>query len=365
MQKSWYLNITFFCFLFLQAFIVITIAEGILPPKYFYDANTIRDQFALAQQFPFSFSTDSFINTAKFYQLLGFDKLGIRVLEGYGSYVLVYVCLIVILVKAKAHLSMKAITIVVVWNVLFGIYLGQLSKDVIAFITITLLLLIILLERKASVVAYIGLFILYALLFRTYWFIYLYFILLNYIIIFNSYNTKIFSRKFSKLFFYAAAIIVLFFAADFVGVHLTDSRSEVNMYRLDSSDAVTILINPFDNSSFLTDALNWIIVWFLCFFPIMLFKNMNLLVLCFVGWNLYNTHLIAKIIKSGFVSSRPLKLIVSMIISFSATQALFEPDLGSLLRHELAVIPLFIFLFLKFTAQFEKRKEMDKEYHGA
>lgn len=340
-------QVIYFTMIFLYALVVIWVSDRILPDKYFYDANTIRRYFSYSNNFTLG---DSFANTARFYKLFGFDHLNLRMLEGYFSYLFIYICLISIFKKANAKLTLNMSITIFIWNTLFCVYLGQLSKDVIAFITITIVLLLFKPNNRFRIILIFIILLGYALIFRTYWFIFIYFIFLNYITYNN--NRHFFKHKGIKIVIYFIAILIPFIVADQIGEALTNARTAVNTARVGSVDANTLVMNILPNNNFFQDLINWLYSLFIFILPVNLLFKLNGLAITFLFWNFLNIILVLNILKSKFIHNKNYVLLFVIIVSYYMTQALFEPDLGSFLRHQLVITQIQIFIYL----QYEKDK---------
>ncbi|MBU8686476.1 hypothetical protein KM918_03800 [Priestia megaterium] len=357
------LQVVFFSILLLQAGIIIFLAPHILPDKYFYDAITIRKQYTQLQNSSFEFF-DSYANTARFYRFFGIDQLNSSLLEGCFAYSIVFISLFFTFKFTNTQINKQIAMFIFIWNVPVSIYLGQLSKDAIAFLFMGLITFLVIKSEKLTLFKILLLIVIYALFFRSYWFTYGVFVLINYSILLNGY--KIFKSQTLKIMCYIVGILALFITSNIFGTALTDSRTSVNMFREGSVDANTLISNYMPNSNFLTDMINWMVAFITIVFPISLVPRMNILSLAFTLWNIFNIYFLFRVFRNTITYNlndrdiKKIKLIFTLIISFTFTQALFEPDLGSFLRHQLIQLPPSFYLLLtcykgyrkKFNAKF-------------
>lgn len=351
------LQVVFFSLLLLQAGIIIFLAPHILPDKYFYDAITIRKQYIKLPNSSFEFF-DSYANTARFYSFFGINKLKSALLEGYFAYSIIFLCLWFTFKFTNIKINRQIAMFILIWNIPVSIYLGQLSKDAIAFLFMGLITLLVVKSKKFTLFKVLSLIMIYSLFFRSYWFTYGVFILINYIILLNGY--KIFKSPTIKTICYMVGILSLFIISNFFGTTLTDARTSVNVFREGSADANTLISNYMPNLNFGTDIINWLVAFVTIVFPVSLIPRMNILSLAFTLWNIFNICVLFRVFKNTITGNlndrdiRRIKLIFALIISFTFTQALFEPDLGSFLRHQLIQLPPSFYLLLIYYKDYRK-----------
>ncbi|WP_338151276.1 hypothetical protein [Persephonella sp. IF05-L8] len=286
---------------------------------------------------------DSYNNIAFIYRLIGFNYDTNLAYAGIFTFSLAYLLTtLCIFVFGKLSLNKYFIGIFSLWSFLMVVYLGQFSKEISVIILLTLTLYIAGKKDYIFFPALIVILILYAYYFRIYWVIILYFVLFLYFI-------KNFSKF--KYILFLIGFLFLFVIANYKGIFLTDARASVNSFRIGSIDAQSLILNPLKNTSFVTDFLNSIIIFIFFIFPIPIILKLKLKYILFSLWELFNIFLFIKaayFFKNKYdvpihIKKR-VKFSIIFIISFIFTQSLFEPDYGSFLKHQIGLIPLYLYL---------------------
>ena len=143
------------------------------------------------------------------------------------------------------------------------------------------------------------------------------------------------------------------------------ARERVNIFRIHDLDATSIINNVFPNSNIIYFFINTIINILRILFPIeLLFKSVNYLP--FVIYQTYITYTLAIYAKKNIINNKNKVLkkdnIDSMfyiIISFLTVASIFEPDFGSLARHESV---LFMFILAIGIDNYQYNKKNKREY---
>jgi len=332
---------------YILGLIFIFLNRHILPKKFFYDSLHIKTLLSN----PYSFCLfNSFLNTAYFYKMFGFSTSSSCYLVAIFSYSLCFVCLILFLRRINFIFNFKMFLIFFILNFILSIYVGQYSKEVIAFIIVTLLISI---EKNNNLVIYFMLsspiFLFYTLFFRIYWILIFYFFFIIKICWFYKPRAL---NYFTKITLFFVLTVILYTTIYYTtNKYLTSSRYIVNLCRIGSPDAQSILVNPLHNTSVITDLLNTILVFIYLIFPFKLFLlKMKLEYIIFVVWQIFNSLFFIKIV---YYLSKRKNLIkrwdqttncITLIIAFTIVQAMFEPDYGSFLKHQVVLFPAYIYL---------------------
>lgn len=326
--------------IFILGIVVIIFSEDILPPKYFIDSYTIKDFFLIATGFSYKFS-DGFWNTAVIYKFFYMDRINSQVFEGIINYTFYYLCLFCLLIVARVEYKVKTLVFLAIWNIPVAIYLGQLTKEI--FIVPILVLQVYALSKKNKLLLVISFVFLigYALFFRNYWFIILYlsiviFCIQNYC---YKYNTMF------KILLVAISVFFMFVIASLKGMYLTDTRTMVN----EVLESNTMINNLFTNTSFVSDLLNWLWVWLMIVFPIPLLLHIGVTQVAFGGLSILTTvvfwrkaYVLQK--SNSCKKDKSINWCIAFIISFSMAQGIFEPDYGSVLKHQVVLVPMYFYL---------------------
>jgi hypothetical protein len=356
-------KLTIIFILFLILLLNLFIIHQLLPQKYFYDSNTIRNFIEFSEKI---LPLNSYNNIAFFYKKLGFNSNTKLFYAGIFTFSLAYFITILSLFFGKVKFNIKFLIIFSIWSFLMVIYLGQYSKEIsVVILTFILLYFAKYNNNKIFIPILITILSLYAYYFRIYWIIILYFILVFYF--FNTVKGR------SKLLLIFLSILLIFIVANYKGVFLTDARTNVNINRIDSSDAQTIILNLLENRNFITDFLNSVVAFIQLLVPVTILIKLKIKYIVFTLWELLNIFLFARaslfFIKHKFYLPislwRRVKFSIFLIISFTLTQSLFEPDYGSFLKHQIGIIPTYLFLITNYFYFYKKlRGSILYEYYS-
>lgn len=339
-----YQNILILGNIYLCVLILIPLWHIILPKKYFYDSHTIKFFMSSASYLiPF----DGYNTIALFYKSLGFENINNSHIQGVLVFSLAFFFLIKNINLFQLN-NKKFLFIFSIWLIITSIYLGQLSKELLSIIIFSFLITI----SKIKNIIFIPLLILIlgvsAYYFRLYYIIILGIVLLLYI-------SSNFKNKKIKFFIIMGGIFFAFLLATSKGIYLTDARTFVNIGRINSPDAQTIINNPLQNTSVFTDFFNALYVFLFLIFPIPIILKLHIKYLVFAIWELMNIYIFIKILRFfnkkwllPIQEKRKIKFSIYLIIAFTLTQAIFEPDYGSFLKHQIDIIPAFLYLFSKY-----------------
>lgn len=329
----------FIGFLFAFGVIASMYMRDVLPAKYFYDDNRMRGLFDSEYWLLF----ESGINTVAVYDLLGYSYSSSTFLVGLFGISVGYLSLHLVLIKSP--LAKLDIPFALFFGMLFTflvIFYGQLSKEVVLTIITTCCFLLATNSRGIIV----GLLVLcvYAIFFRMYWFLVIGVTIINYIFL----SKLVSMRK------YILLLITLLLTMSFVvhqtqGIFLSDIRNNMNRVSIGSPDVVTIIFNLFPTSNIGSDVLNGLISTVRLKIPIELILLGNIKYLATIAFQLWLTSVVFLSVKKIF-SSKKLKspryiFSLSIIIAYWLIQGFFEPDFGTALRHQFALLPFFVFLF--------------------
>lgn len=124
-------------------------------------------------------------------------------------------------------------------------------------------------------------------------------------------------------------------------------RTDINLARIGSSDANTIILDLFENkdNSIILYLINYAIAAIRMFFPVeLLFKGIQYVpfIILQMFWDVLLLRQIREAIKCRIAGSKRLTQIrfLTVIISWYLVSFLFEPDFGSYIRHQTAMFPV-------------------------
>lgn len=339
LMKKKYQAILLSAFLLIIGILMVILSHIVLPEKFFSDGYAIG---ALIDSATSLIAFDSFNTTALVYRKIGFISNTNLLLEG----IIVFVVSFVASFKSIKLLRLNNIYLFIFffgWVILMSIYLGQLSKEFLAILVFSFLLTLSQLNHRLFMPLLILIFLIVSYYFRIY-----YVIILGLIILF--YIADTFESQKFRILFIAFGILTLFLLANFKGIYLTEARTTVNIYRLGSLNAQSIISNPLQNSSIFTDLFNAIYAFLNLLLPVSLILKFQIRYLIFILWELINIILFLKIVKYTKYMKlhvrerKQVKFSIYLIVAFTMTQALFEPDYGSFLKHQLDLLPVFLYI---------------------
>lgn len=311
---------------------------NLLPNSFFFDAATIK-RFMTDNNNLSVF--DSYNTTAIFYKSLPAGD-SVLLVSLFSMIVCILIAWQVIYITgATKKLTPVVIVIISIYLLLASIFLAQHTKDFIVLLLISSYIALTKYDKK-GLITFIGIAILYAILFRAYWLIIIGFFI----------GALIFQRRELMIKKLIASCLAMLFALAvlfklFLDVPLTYYRTAVNETRLNNYDANanTLIENFFPAGNIIFEWLNAVTAWFLLMFPLPLLKLFTLYhIASFALITLIFLFLFLTAVK---INNKKSKISFILIICFTSVQSIFEPDYGSFLRHTTPLLPLFIFIYLK------------------
>lgn len=331
-----------FLFLFVLSIGITAISGLILPEKFFYDANTIVFDYYNEAGFKGSYPlTMSFYK----YTLLGklpFNVVGIIQLFFY------YFILYKIGIPKDFHILTIKNIIMYLAFLMIAIFIAMPSKEFITFLYISQIIFVLRSKQIGLDLALVYIFIiliLFGLLFRSY------FALIPFISILLYYFSKIrYSNRTLGIIMISILIIVVFSIIHYLlkGDFFSDlARNLVNETRIGSEDANSMIIPPFDNTNTFAELANTFYSFLSVNFPIVEYKHLfSPRILMFIIWQIiFTTIFIVRFSWAIKSNDRRVIWVFFFLISYFAIQGVFEPDLGSAIRHKIGILPLIYFAF--------------------
>ena len=327
----------------LTGLLITVFGQNFLPAKFSYDAVLIRELLDFSDLWN-GFSFDGFVNTARVWAVVFYVLPQTVVIPA-------YYCLLVLAVvhllgvhevrNGRYHLIAGG------WVMCSAIFLSQPSKEMIA---IPVALYFCLAASGGARFLATILFLVFAAFVRQYWVIcYFYFF-----VVLTALRMHISQRSHLALCVFLVGFILPFVAANVLGIEaLTEARMSVNAERIDSPDARSAFNNIFENTSISTDIANALVSWLYINIPVALLVEATPTYVFFAAFQTSSlwmfvagsTTLLRDAKRIPHLDSNYLRC-VAFVISYSLTQAIFEPDFGSFLRHELVLmIPMLVVVF--------------------
>lgn len=313
--------------------------RSFLGAHFFYDADTIASYIVLS---PYFSTVDSFESTAATYSFLGIAQTWPGEVF-FQSIVLLVIVASELLRSNRADMNAWKLGAIFLLAFFSFVYLTELSKDFF------LIVLIFLLPRKniVRIFAWFAVVALYALFFRKYWFIVL---SISAVLLFV--NRREISLWKTALAISILAVGLAYSFPVFVGTDLDTIRSTVNDSReaVGTRDMNTVITSFLPGSGGALSALNLLLVWISLIFPFpLVLLGTPYYVIIFISIVYIFSNLlfqISRIYRFPSAWGIEVSLPLSLILGFSLTQAIFEPDYGSYLRHLTVMLPLFIRIFV-------------------
>lgn len=336
-------------FVFIASLLISIFSPSFVPVKYTYDAATIAEYMAMRDLWV-GLSFDGWVNTARVLTVVfGGLSQTLAIPLYYALVLLLAIRLLDVfnVDKARYHLLAAA------WLLCCAFFLSQPSKELVALpAALFLCLARTPWARLASAVVFLG----YAALFRQYWAICYFYFFWTLI----SLRLHVAGRSRWALLLFLVAFMVPFIAAELTAQPpLTDARTMINDVRIDSPDARSAFSNAFENTGMWTDAGNTVLAWLYMNIPLamlldttphyVVFALFQMTTLVFFGAGCASYVKQARQLRS-FGTTYPR--CIAFVVAYSITQALFEPDFGSFLRHELIfMVPMLIVVFCRAHAE--------------
>lgn len=326
--------IVFVILIALTIFIKIT-QYNILPAKYFYDPNKI---FLIMNE-NYKITDKAFSFTASFFKKV--DILGINTIQEWSIIISVIfsVILLAALNRKDKFNDLQSFFILLSVGVL-NIYVFNLSKDLIQFIFFLMIYFTIISKKLNNtkkiiicniILLYVGIY------FKTYFYFYLIIADTIYFIYYKTIRNKVHDKK-SIMKIMLIFLVVFFIEIFFIQMISTtnynsimNARYSSNIYREDSTDAVTIINDLLGrNTNFGIFIGNYIINLIRLLFPIeLIFKGVK-----YFPFILYQMIVTLNVIKSVKKINDKNIVAVCIVVGFLMISAIFEPDFGSFVRHE-------------------------------
>lgn len=332
-----------------------------LPERFMYDALTIS-----LDRYNEKGWLGSYPVSMMLYHVTGVGKLPFPLVAIIQLPIIFFILFRLQVPKIFYHFTLRN---VILWLglLMYGIYVGFPSKEFITALYIWLICLVLI--SKTS----LNLKILYSLILFVFfgWFYRQYFILVPflalglYVLSYVKFKNKLLSVMTSGV------MLACFMSLSYgliKGEFMSEgSREQLNRERLKQGDqdAATMIISPIKTDSFHGETLGIVYGFFTVNLPVtglrFLFKPH---VIAFVIWQLslfiYLLYFYNKVLNSKAKYNHEL-WIFHLLFAYFIIQGVFEPDLGSAVKHKLGVFPL-IWLALFYDQGLIKRPKINKKY---
>ncbi|MEE4025356.1 hypothetical protein V1Y59_19885 [Gordonia sp. PKS22-38] len=323
--------------------LIILARDRILPDKFSYDGDFIQ---RIANGTGIARGDNSYTNTGAFYRILNLEDSPI--LSGLlGLTAFTLLCALVVSKSVRQIYWPASLAVVGASTIFAAVYLGYYSKEIIVLAIVATI--VAMPERVECEVAIIAVMLAYAALFRPYWMIIAAIYAICRLLPTRSVNLKSLLT--------ASVIVLVLISVVFevgLGVSLDYYRQSVNDIRGAGSDSIT-RIEPYVSiaPSQLESVVNVTITLITLFFPfplIFLGSAYYVGIVCSVSV-VWLTFLLAvsRLGAGDIVSLKKtmrLSRCISLAFAFIVVQALFEPDFGSAVRHQVPIMPAVLLVVL-------------------
>jgi hypothetical protein len=335
-------NKAVYLLLFVFNLFVALVACYVLPKKFFYDAILIA--FDKGNEIGF---WGSYPLTILFYKITYLRYLPFPVIALIQYPILIYV-LYKIDIPNNFHLITIKNLLVYLGFFMIALFMSMPSKEFITYLYISIIVFIFKSKGfsfKSSIIYSMLLLLLFGAFYRPYF-------LLIPIIVVGMYAISFvkFKNKTLTTLFYG--ICIAFFLSLSYGIlkgqYLSESSREVvNLERLNSQDANSIIVSPIKPDTWYGEAVGIIYGFFTVNVPINGLKHLlSPQILAFVIWQLLLFYILlvrlARCLKKPKKENYELWLLL-ILFSYFIVQGVFEPDLGTAIRHKIGVFPLIYF----------------------
>jgi hypothetical protein len=338
-----------------------SLAVFYLPERFMFDALTIS-----VDRYNEKGWLGSYPLTMMLYHLTGVGKLPFPVV---AFIQLPFIFFVLYCLKVPKIFYQFTLRNSILWLGLFmyGIYVGFPSKEFITAIYIWLICLVLI--SKTSLRSKILYSILLLILFG--WFYRPYFMLVPFLAI-GLYAVAYIKFKNQLLTVMVLGIILTCFMSLSYGLVKGEfmsqsSREQLNKRRLQGGDenAATMIVSPIETDTFHGESISIIYGFFTVNLPV---TGLRFLlkphVIAFVVWQLalfiYLLFMYQNVLKNKKIYSHEL-WVFHLLFAYFIIQGVFEPDLGSAVKHKLGVFPL-IWLAFYYDQGLVKRPKINKKY---
>jgi hypothetical protein len=342
MKKMIKKNTAAFLLIAIANLFVAFIAFFILPPKFLYDAATIAydkyNQIGYLGSYPL---------TILLYKITGLSNLPFPIIALLQFPVLMFILYKIGIPENFEKINIKNI-LVYLGIFMIAIFISMPSKEFITFLYVSPIVFICLNDKislRKTIIYTIVLLLIFGVFYRPY------FVLIPiigggmYILSLISFKNKTITTIFYGL---LIAAFLSFSHGVIKGKYLSEiSRELVNNNRMGSADANSMIISPIKTDTWYGEMVGIFYGFFTVNVPVNGLKYIfSPQIILFIIWQLLLFYILlvrfSKCLKER--KKYPKELLVLLIIfAFFIVQGVFEPDLGTAVRHKIGVFPLIYF----------------------
>lgn len=328
-----------FIVLFVLNLFVAVFSFYILPKRFFYDAVVI----ALDKGNEIGFF-GSYPLTILFYKITGLRYLPFSIVGLIQFPILMYVLYKIGIPTDFEKLNIKNV-LVYLGILMIAIFMSMPSKEFITYLFISLIVFLFLNEKiafRTALFSSIFLLALFGVFYRPYFFLIPIIAVGMYGAILINFKNKTFAAIFYGL---LTAIFLSLIYGIVEGQYFSQvSREVVNSTRIGSADANSSILPPIKPDTWYGETIGIFYGFFSVNVPINGLKHIfSPQILVFIIWQLFLFYILivrfSRCIESRSEHKNELWALV-ILFAFFIVQGVFEPDLGSAVRHKIGVFPL-------------------------
>ncbi|PWA11533.1 hypothetical protein [Flavobacterium laiguense] len=329
---------TFIVLLILNLFVAV-LACYVLPKRFFYDAVVI----ALDKGNEIGFF-GSYPLTILFYKITGLRYLPFSIVGLIQFPILMYVLYKIGIPADFEKINIKNI-LVYLGILMMAIFMSMPSKEFITYLFVSQIVFLFLNEKvsfRKALFSSLFLLTVFGVLYRPYFFLIPIIAVVMYGVTLVNFNNKTLTTIFYGL------LIAIFLSLSYgvvLGHYFSEvSREVVNSVRLSGVDANSIIISPIKPDTWYGETIGIVYGFFSVNVPLNGFKYIfSPQILVFVIWQLFLFYILlvrfSKCIAAREKHKNELWVLL-ILFAFFIVQGVFEPDLGSAVRHKIGVFPL-------------------------
>ena len=328
-----------FIVLFVLNLLVTVLAFYVLPKRFFYDAVVI----ALDKGNEIGFF-GSYPLTILFYKITGLRYLPFSIVGLIQFPILMYVLYKIGIPTDFQKLNIKNI-LVYLGILMIAIFMSMPSKEFITYLFVSLIVFLFLNEKiafRTALFSSLFLLALFGILYRPYFFL----IPIIAIVMYGISGVNFKSKTLTTVFYGIVIAIFLSLIYGLVTGHYFSeiSREVVNSSRIGSADANSSIISPVKPDTWYGETIGILYGFFSVNIPLNGFKYIfSPQILVFVIWQLFLFYILlvrfSRCIAARNTHKKELWILL-ILFAFFIVQGVFEPDLGSAVRHKIGVFPL-------------------------
>lgn len=336
-------SIGVFLLLFLLGGLISMLSFYILPERFFYDTDTIvydrYNEIGLIGSYPFSIW---------FYSITGLKHLHFSLIGLIQYSIVIFILYKIGVPERFDKLSIKNMLVYLAF-IMIAIFLSMPTKEFITFLYMALIVFILNKSKSYStknIILILGLLLFFGYFFRPYYILVAIVSFVFYAV--SRINFK--KKKIATIFYGISVTIIMSLSYGLVkGEFISQkTRETINEARSGGAATNTVITSPISTDTWYGESFGIVYGFFSVNFPVNSLKFIKSpQIIIFVIWQLLFFIILImrydKCLKKGVVYNREIWMFYIMF-SFFIIQGVFEPDLGSAIRHKMGVFPIIYFV---------------------